>query len=67
MGGVSLWYDVWWSGASVLTFFGERGPVVECGGCSEWSGAGRLGGGRLGAWRSARAGLVGLSGAGPSV
>ncbi len=35
-------------GASVLAFFGEWGPVVECGGCSEWSGAGRLGEGRLG-------------------
>ena len=50
-------------GASVLAFFGERGPVVvgHVGG-SEWSGTGRLG-----AWRSARAGLGGLSGAVPSV
>jgi hypothetical protein len=38
-------------GASVLAFFGERGPVVVGrGGGSEWSGTGRLGEGRLGAW-----------------
>jgi hypothetical protein len=33
-------------GASVLVFFGERGPVAKCGGCSEWSGVSRLGGRR---------------------
>jgi hypothetical protein len=50
-------------GASVLAFFGERGPVVVGrGGGSEWSGTGRLSEGHLGAWRSARAGLGGLLG-----
>jgi hypothetical protein len=44
-------------GTSVLAFFGERGPVVVgYVGDSEWSGTGRLG-----AWRSARAGPGGLS------
>jgi hypothetical protein len=33
-------------GDSILAFFGERVAVVGCGGCSEWSGVGRLGGGR---------------------
>ena len=55
-------------GTSVLTFFGERGPVVVGrGGGSEWSGTGRLSEGHLGAWRSARAGLGGLLGTDPSV
>ena len=49
-------------GASVLAFFGERGPVVVGhGGGSEWSDTGRLG-----AWRSARTGPGGLW-TGPSV
>ena len=34
-------------GESVLVFFGERGLVAECGGCSEWSGVSRLDGGRV--------------------
>ncbi len=55
-------------GASVLAFFGERGSVaVGHGGGPEWSGTGRFGDVRLGAWRSVRAGLGGLLGAGPSV
>ncbi len=37
-------------GASVLAFFGDRGPVVECWGCSEWSGVSRLGGGMVRGW-----------------
>jgi hypothetical protein len=50
-------------GASVLVFFGERGPVaVGHGGGSEWSGDERLG-----AWRSVRTELGRLLGAGPSV
>ncbi len=45
-------------GASVLAFFGERGPVdVGHGGGPAWSGMGRLGDERLGAWRSVRAEL----------
>ncbi len=52
-------------GASVLTFFGEWGPVVGCGGGSEWSGAGCLGEGLLGAWRSARAVWEGCQGRSP--
>ena len=55
-------------GASVLVFFGDRGPVaVGHGGGPEWSGTGRLGAVWLGAWRGVRAGLGGLLGAGPSV
>ncbi len=55
-------------GASVLAFFGERGPVaVGQGGVPEWSGEGRLGDERLGTWRSVRADLGRLLGAGPSV
>ena len=55
-------------GASVLALFGERGLVaVGQGGGPKWSGTGCLGGERLGAWRSVRAGLGGLLGAGPSV
>ena len=57
-------------GASIFAFFGERTAVTWDGSCSEWSGAGRLVGGRhpcVGALRSARAGLGGLSGVGPSV
>ena len=45
-------------GASVPDFLGERGPVaVGHGGGPEWSGVGRLGDERLGAWRSVRAEL----------
>ena len=55
-------------GASVLTFFGERGPdAVGHGGVPEWSCTGRLGDERLGTWRSVRADLGRLLGAGPSV
>ena len=55
-------------GASVLVFFGERGPVDVGHGCGpEWSGTGRLGDERLGAWRSVRADLGRLLGADPSV
>ncbi len=55
-------------GASVLAFFGERGPVaVGHGGGPPWSGAGRLGDERLGGWRSVRVELGMLFGAGPSV
>jgi hypothetical protein len=50
-------------GASVLAFFGERGPVtVGHGGGSEWSGDERLG-----TWRSVRTELGRLLGADPSV
>jgi hypothetical protein len=55
-------------GSSVLTFFGERGPVpVGPGGGPEWSGVGRLGTVQLGTWRSSRAGLGGLLGTVPSM
>ena len=55
-------------GVFVLTFFGERGPVVVGqGGVPEWSGTGRLGDERLGAWRSVRTELGMLLGAVPSV
>ena len=55
-------------GASVLAFVGERGPVaVGHDGGPEWSGMGYLGDMWLGTWRSVRAGLGGLLGAGPSV
>ena len=54
--------------ASVLAFFGERGLLaVGQGGGPKWSGTGCLGGEGLGAWRSVRAGLGRLLGAGPSV
>ena len=46
---------------------GLLSQVVGHGGVPEWSGPGRLGEVRLGAWGSARAGLGGLLGACPSV
>ena len=55
-------------GASVLVFFGERGPVVVGrDGGPEWSGMGHLCDTWLGTWRSVLAGLGGLLGSGPSV
>ncbi len=55
-------------GASILAFFGERGPVVVGhGGDPEWSCPGRLGDERLGAWRSVRTEVGMLLGADPSV
>ena len=55
-------------GASVLAFFGERGPVVVGhGGGPEWSSMCRLGDERLGVWRSVRVELGKLLGAVPSV
>ena len=50
-------------GAAILAFFGERTIVAGCGGCSEWSGVGRLVGGRqlcVGTLRSVRASLGGV-------
>ncbi len=55
-------------GASVLAFFGERGPdVVGPGGVPGWSCTGRLGDERLGAWRSVRTEVGRSCGADPSV
>ena len=54
--GCGVWSGGW--GASVLPFFGERGPAgFEYGVGPVGSGMGRLGAVQLGAWRSVRAEL----------